>query len=119
MSLPQGRDVHLAGARAVELAEEDALVAPERKVAALERNEHLRADEGRPEMSGSVRPVGVVVPPGPALVHDALERLLEVSDELRIDLLVDRHPGGGVRHVDERRRGVPVPAERGPYFLRD
>ena len=41
------------------------------------------------------------------------------SSERRVDVLVDRHAGGRVRHVDERGRGAVRPVERLLDLLRD
>ena len=41
--------------------------------------------------------------PRPALVDDALEGGLEVTRDRGVGVLVDRHPGGRVGHVDEHR----------------
>jgi hypothetical protein len=52
---------------------------------------------------GPVRPVGVVVNPTPVVTDDLLERPLEIGDERRVDLLVDRDASRRVRDVDEHR----------------
>ena len=50
----------------------------------------------------------------PGNTDDALEAALEVLDEDRVDLLVDRDPGGRVRDVDEHApsRSLPSTASR-------
>src|SRR6266508_844416 len=102
--LAQRGDVDLALARAVELAEEDALVRPEGQATLIERNQHLRAHQRCSDVRRRVLPVGVHMLPAPAVLDDLLERGLEVLDQLGVDALVDRHPGSRVRHVDESGR---------------
>src|SRR5690348_6082046 len=63
-------------------------------------------------MGRRVRPVGVVVPPLPVVAHHAVERVLEVGHELRVDSFVDRNARRRVRDVDERRRGAVRSPER-------
>src|ERR1700675_2293184 len=90
----QRAHVDLAVPRPVELAEEDALVAPECKLALFERNEYLRAHKGCTHVRGSVRSVVVVVLPAPAVLDDLLHRRLDVVGKVGIDVLVDRHARG-------------------------
>src|SRR4051794_4536488 len=105
-SLRERSDVDLAVARAVELAEEDPLVPPEREPAVAQRHEDLRAHQRRAHVRRRVRPVGIVdVLPLPVLVDDLLQRALEVQPDEGVGALVDRHAGRRVRHVDERRTG--------------
>ena len=56
---------------------------------------------------------GVLLPlldvlPGPVGWNDPLEGRLEVPGDRRVGVLVDRHPGRRVRHVDERGRALPT-----------
>src|SRR5689334_12501666 len=91
----QRRDEDLALARAVELAEEDALVGAEREAPFAQRDEHLRARGERGAcVRRRVRPVLVVMAPVPIVADDALERVLEIGHELRVDPLVDRDARG-------------------------
>src|SRR5207248_527303 len=99
-------------ARPVELAEEDPLPGPERKPAAVERNEDLRAHQRGADVRGRILLALLDVLPAPAVADDPLERSLEVARDSRVGVLVDRHPGGRVRHVDERRRRAVGVAER-------
>jgi pimeloyl-ACP methyl ester carboxylesterase len=101
-------DVPLA--RAVELAEEDALPATETELAAVDRDEHLRADQRAAHVRGGVRAVGVLdVLPRPAVVDDLLKGGLEVAGDQRVSALVDRHTRRRVRDVDEcGRRAVRI-----------
>src|ERR1043165_8413511 len=115
----QGGHVDLALTRAVELAEEDRLVAAKCQLALLERNEHLGAHEGCTHVGRRIRPVGIVVLPAPAILDDPLQRPLDVVRESRIDVLIDGHPGRRVRHVNECR-GSPVdPVQSRLDLLRD
>src|SRR5579863_3373263 len=61
--LLKDRDVDRAVFRPVELAEKHSLVPTERRGAALERDQHLRAGNGGAAVRGPVGPVGVVVNP--------------------------------------------------------
>src|SRR6185503_2566300 len=115
----QRRDVDLALPRAVELAEEDALIGPEGELALGQRDHDLRPDEGRARMGRRIRAVGVVVPPPPVLSDDSTEGALEILDEVGVDVLVDRHGSGRVRDVDERRGARPVAPHRRAHLLSD
>src|SRR4029077_3164973 len=78
----QRRDEDVPLARAVELAEEDPLPAAETELAAVDRDEHLRADQRAAHVRGGVRAVGILdVLPGPAVVDDLLEGGLEVAGD--------------------------------------
>src|SRR5438270_7666726 len=50
----QRRHVHVALARAVELAEEDPLPRPEREASVVQRDEHLRPHQRRADVRGRV-----------------------------------------------------------------
>src|SRR5207248_6012328 len=106
-------------ARPVELAEEDPLPGPERKPAAVERNEDLRAHQRSADVRRRILLALLDVLPAPAVADDPLERGLEVARDSRVGVLVDRHPGGRVRHVDERRRRAVGVAERLLHLGRD
>ena len=69
-------------------------------------------------MRGPVRPVGVVVHPAPVVADDLLEGPLEIGDEHRVDLLVDRDRRRRVRDVDEDRR-PSAPVDRRPNPVGD
>src|SRR4029453_9759222 len=112
-------DVDLAVARPVELAEEDALVAAEGQAALLERHKDFGAHQRRTHVRGRIRAVRVVVAPAPAVLDDLLHGLLEVVGEGGIDVLVDGHAGGRVRHVDQRCGGPVCAVQRRLDLLRD
>src|SRR6266487_3886393 len=101
----QSGHVDLALARPVELAEEDALIAPQGEPAFPQRHEHLWAHQRGAHVRRRVGAVCVVVLPAPAVFDDPLHRRLDVVRESRIDVLVDRHAGGRMGHVDERGGG--------------
>ncbi len=54
-------------------------------------------------MRGTVGTVLVVVAPTPVIADEFLEAALEIADQHRVDLLVDRDPGSRMRNVDEHR----------------
>src|SRR6266487_6758027 len=113
-------DDDLAVARPVELAEEDPLPLTECELAVAERDHDLRARQRRTYVRGCVRPVGILdVLPVPAVVDDLLQRGLEVLCDERVGVLVDRHPGRRVRHVDERGGGAVRLAEGCLHLLGD
>src|SRR6476646_747539 len=115
----QSGQIDLAVARAVELAEEDALVGAEGQVAVPERDEHLRADQRPAYVRGRVRAVLVLVAPAPAVLDDLLQCVLEVVEELGVDALVDGHARGRVRHVDERGRRAVRTVELAAHLVGD
>src|SRR5205807_5370922 len=67
---------------------------------------------------GRVRPVRVRVL-APTVLDDALHRGLDVLRQHRVGVLVDRHSGGRVWHVDQRRRGSVGRLQRLLDQLRD
>ena len=77
-----------------------------------ERDEHLRAEQRGAHVRGRVRAVGVDVLPRPAVVGDLREGHLEVVEEVRVDLLVDRDARRRVRDVDENGAPAGVGADR-------
>ena len=83
-----------------------------------ERHEHLRAGHRRAAVRRPVRPGDVVVPPPPVLADDLLKGALEVIDEDRVDLLVDRDRRGRVRDVDEDG-GAALARHRAAHAIRD
>src|SRR5580765_6445884 len=120
MPSAQGGDEDVAVAGAVELAEEDPLPASEAELAVVDRNEHLRPDQRTAHMGRRVRAVRVLdVLPRPAVIDDLLQRRLEVAGDEWVGALVDRHPGGRVRYVDERCRGAVRPVERLLHLIGD
>src|SRR3954451_24121982 len=103
-ALAEDADIELAGARAVELAEEDALPGPQRELPVVpQRHEHLRPHQRCPRMRGSVLLTLLEVLPPPPFGNDLLERHLEVPGDERVGIRIDRQAGGRVRHVDEAR----------------
>src|SRR5262249_48318685 len=100
MPSAQRGDEDVAVARAVELAEEDALPASEAELPVMDRAGHLRPDQRAANVRRRVRAVRVLdVLPRPTVVDDLLQRSLEIAGDERIGALVDRHPGGRMRHV--------------------
>src|SRR6185312_7428832 len=57
--------------------------------------------------------------PAAVVVDDPFHRRLDVLGERRVSVLVDRHPGSRVRHVDQCRRGTVRGAERRLHLFRD
>ena len=92
----------------------------EAELALVDRDEHLRADQRAAHVRRRVRAVRVLdVLPRPAVVDDLLQRRLEVAGDEPVGALVDRHPGGRVRYVDERCRGAVRPVERLLHLIGD
>src|SRR5580704_4113391 len=86
-ALPDDADVDRARLGPVELAEEDRLVAAERRRAVPQRNQHLGPGDRRTPVRGAVGTVDVVVREAPVVADDPLEGTLEIGDQYRIDLL--------------------------------
>src|SRR6266487_2999655 len=119
-TLAQRGDEDLAVTRPVELAEEDALPAAERELAVAQRHEDLRAHQRGAHVRRGVGPVRVVdVLPGPAVVDDLLERVLEILRHEGVGVLGDRDAGRRVGNVDEGGCRAVRLAERSLYLLRD
>src|SRR5262245_28373337 len=105
-------DQNLPLAGTVELAEEDPLPGAERELATVERDEHLRAHQGRAHMRGCVFLTRLDVLPAPVVPHHSLERDLEVARDGRIGMLLDGDAGGRVRDVDQNRGCAVLTVER-------
>ena len=56
--------------------------------------------------------------PRPAVLHDPLERGLEIARDRRIRMLVDRHAGGRMRDVDGYGRAA-LAGNRVAHVVRD
>ena len=86
------------GAGSIELAQEDALPGPERKLTAFYRDDYTRSHQARHEVAGAV-PFKVRVV-SLTIGDDTLQIRDDVLCDSWIRILVDRHPGCGVGDED-------------------